>query len=229
MKFLTIKRRTLCIVLVGVILICSVVGACFAVNATASPKPEYSIVIDAGHGGRDGGAVGKSTGITESELNLEYALQLKEFCEEFGFDVVLTRSTMDGLYDENASNKKKSEMENRINTINNSGADLMISLHMNAFPLSSSEGAQVFYGKGSGQGYELAKSIQTNLSQSFESARDYVTVGDYFVLNFSTIPSVLVECGFLSNPEEERLLQDDSYKKSFCYSLLAGIINYFDM
>lgn len=226
--FFTIKKKTIFLIFLLIIAIVSI-ASFVATTASSIPKPQYKIVIDAGHGGRDGGAVGKSTGITESELNLEYALQLKDFCEEFGFEVVLTRSTMDGLYDENSSNKKKSEMENRINTINNSDADLMISLHMNAFPLSSSEGAQVFYAKGSGQGYELAKSIQTNLSQSFKSARDYVTVGDYFVLNFSNIPSVLVECGFLSNPEEEKLLQDDSYKKNFCYSLLAGIINYFDM
>ena len=226
--FFTIKKKTIFLIFLLIIAIVSI-ASFVATTASSIPKPQYKIVIDAGHGGRDGGAVGKSTGITESELNLEYALQLKDFCEEFGFEVVLTRSTMDGLYDENASNKKKSEMENRINKINNSDADLMISLHMNAFPLSSSEGAQVFYAKGSGKGYELAKSIQTNLSQSFESARDYVTVGDYFVLNFSNIPSVLVECGFLSNPEEEKLLQDDSYKKKFCYSLLAGIIDYFDM
>ena len=229
MKFLTIKKRTLCVILVSIILICSVVGACFAVKATASPKPEYSIVIDAGHGGRDGGAVGKTTGISESVLNLQYALCLKEACEQFGFDVVLTRSTMDGLYDESAANKKKSEMEKRKNIINNSNADLVISLHMNSFPLSSSEGAQVFYAKGSEQGFNLAKSIQNSLSKSFESARDYVTVGDYFVLNYSNIPATLVECGFLSNPEEEKLLQTEEYRKNFCYSILAGVINYFEM
>lgn len=229
MKFLTIKRRTLCVILVGIILICSVVGVCYAVKATSSPKAQYTIVIDAGHGGRDGGAVGKTTGISESVLNLQYALCLKEACEQFGFDVVLTRSTMDGLYDESAANKKKSEMEKRKNIINNSNADLVISLHMNSFPLSSSEGAQVFYAKGSEQGFNLAKSIQNSLSKSFESARDYVTVGDYFVLNYSNIPATLVECGFLSNPEEEKLLQTEEYRKNFCYSILAGVINYFEM
>ena len=229
MKFLTIKKRTLCAVLVTLILICSAIGICFAVRVASSPKAEFCIVIDAGHGGRDGGTVGKETGITESQLNLQYALELKSLCEQFGFDVVLTRSTMDGLYDESAPNKKKSEMEKRKNIINNSGADIMISLHMNAFPLPSSDGAQVFYAKGSGLGFELAKSIQTSLSQSFENARDYVSVGDYFVLNYSEIPACLVECGFLSNPEEERLLQTEEYRQSFCYSLLYGIINFFQM
>lgn len=229
MKFLTIKKRTLCVILAGVILICSVVGVCYVVRATSSPKPQYTIVIDAGHGGRDGGAIGKVTGITESRLNLDYALTLKDMCEEFGFDVVLTRSTMDGLYDENASNKKKSEMEKRKDIINNSNADIMISLHMNSFPLTSAEGAQVFYANGSGQGMTLAKDVQTSICKSFENARSYVTVGDYFVLNYSNIPSVLVECGFLSNPNEERLLQQKDYRENFCYSILAGIINYFEM
>ena len=200
-----------------------------AIRPTFQPKPQYTIVIDAGHGGRDGGAIGKETGITESQLNLDYALTLKDMCEEFGFDVVLTRSTMDGLYDENASNKKKSEMEKRKDIINNSNADIMISLHMNSFPLTSAEGAQVFYANGSGQGMTLAKDVKTPICKSFENARSYVTVGDYFVLNYSNIPSVLVECGFLSNPNEERLLQQKDYRENFCYSILAGIINYFEM
>ena len=229
MKFLTIKKHTLCVILAGVILICSVVGVCYVVKAASSPKALYTIVIDAGHGGRDGGAIGKETGITESQLNLDYALTLKDMCEEFGFDVILTRSTMDGLYDENASNKKKSEMEKRKSIINNSGADIMISLHMNSFPLSSAQGAQVFYAKGSGQGMTLAKGIQTAICKNFENARDYVTVGDYFVLNYSNIPSVLIECGFLSNPTEESLLQEKDYRQNFCYSILVGIINYFEM
>ena len=229
MKFLTIKRRTLCIVLAGVILICSVVGACFAVKATSSPKAQYTIVIDAGHGGRDGGAVGKQTGITESELNLKYALTLKDLCSDFGIGVILTRPDMNGLYDETAFNKKRSEMEKRKSIINNSGADLMISLHMNSFPLSSSNGAYVFYAKGSDSGFELAKSVQSSLCQGFDNARKYVSVGDYFVLNYSTIPSVLVECGFLSNPQEELLLQKEEYQKDFCYALLVGVLNYFQM
>ena len=228
MRFLTIKKKTILIILSVLVAFASVISV-VAITTSSMPKPEYTIVIDAGHGGRDGGTVGKETGITESQLNLQYALELKSLCEQFGFDVVLTRSTMDGLYDESAPNKKKSEMEKRKNIINNSGADIMISLHMNAFPLPSSDGAQVFYAKGSGLGFELAKSIQTSLSQSFENARDYVSVGDYFVLNYSEIPACLVECGFLSNPEEERLLQTEEYRQSFCYSLLYGIINFFQM
>ena len=226
MKFLIIKKKTICLVMAIIIALASMITFSI-ITTSSSPKPQYTIVIDAGHGGRDGGTVGKTTGITESELNLQYAYCLKKLCEEFGIGVILTRKDMNGLYDENASNKKKSEMEKRKDIINNSGADLMISLHMNAFPLSSSEGAQVFYAKGSESGFTLAKSVQEAICQSFENARDYVSVGDYFVLNYSTIPAVLVECGFLSNPSEERNLQDEEYRERFCYCLLMGILSFF--
>lgn len=228
MRFLTIKKKTILIILSVLVAFASIISV-LAITTSSMPKPEYTIVIDAGHGGRDGGAIGKTTGITESELNLKYALTLKNLCEDFGIGVVMTRSDMNGLYDESASNKKKSEMEKRKKIINESGADLMVSIHMNSFPLSSSQGAYVFYANGSDKGFELAKSVQTSLCLSFETARKTVTVGDYFVLNYSNIPAILIECGFLSNPVEEIKLQDDEYCKNFCYSILAGIISYFQM
>lgn len=228
MKLLTIKKKTIVILLSVLMAFVSIISV-LAITTSSMPKPEYTIVIDAGHGGRDGGAIGKTTGITESELNLKYALTLKNLCEDFGIGVVMTRSDMNGLYDESASNKKKSEMEKRKKIINESGADLMVSIHMNSFPLSSSQGAYVFYANGSDKGFELAKSVQTSICLSFETARKTVTVGDYFVLNYSNIPAILIECGFLSNPVEEIKLQDDEYCKNFCYSILAGIISYFQM
>lgn len=205
------------------------ITACFLPRAISinSPKPVHTIVIDAGHGGRDGGACGVKTGVTESELNLKYAETLKGLCEEFGMRVVMTRSDMNGLYDESAPNKKKSEMEKRKQIINNSGADLMISIHMNSFPLPSSQGAHVFYAKGSESGFELAKSIQTSLCKSLSNARKYVSVGDYFVLNYSSMPAVLIECGFLSCPEEEQNLLSDAYRENMCYNILAGVIAFF--
>lgn len=227
MKFLTIKKKTIVAVLCVCLILASVISV-VAIETSSMPKPEYTIVIDAGHGGRDGGAIG-SSGVTESELNLKYAKELKSLCEDFGIGVVMTRSDMNGLYDESAPNKKKSEMERRKNIINTSNADLMISIHMNSFPLPSSSGAYVFYANGSDEGYSLAKSVQTSLCQSFDNAREYVSVGDYFVLNYSSIPSVLVECGFLSNPQEEINLKSDDYCQKFCYSLLVGILSYFEM
>lgn len=226
MKFLIIKKKTVCIVMAIIMAIASMITFSI-ITTSSSPKAEYTIVIDAGHGGRDGGTSGKASGISESELNLAYAKTLKQMCEQFGIAVVMTREDMNGLYDENASNKKKSEMEKRKQIINNSGADIMVSIHMNAFPLPSCSGAQVFYAKGSQEGENLARSITLSICQSFDNARDYPTVGDYFVLNYSNMPSVLIECGFLSNIEEEANLQKEEYRQSFCYAIMAGILSYF--
>lgn len=224
----TIKKKSIYIFLCVVMLTISLIMFT-KVQTSSMPKPEYTIVIDAGHGGRDGGAVGKSTGVSESELNLKYAQTLEGLCKEFGIGVVMTRKDMNGLYDESASNKKRSEMEKRKKIINESGADLMVSLHMNSFPLESCEGAQVFYASGNDEGFRLAKGVQTSLCQSFQSSRRYVTVGDYYVLNVAQMPSILIECGFLSNPKEEKLLASDEYCENFCYSVLAGVLSFFDM
>lgn len=229
MKFFVIKKRAIFVLSMVFVIIGAFCITFFSVKTTSTPKYTHSIVIDAGHGGRDGGAIGVSTGVTESELNLKYAKKLQEICNEFGLKTTMTRNDMEGLYDEFAENKKKSEMENRKNIINSSGADLMVSLHMNSFPLTSCSGAQVFYAKGSDVGFKLAKSVQQSICQEFKNARNYVTVGDYFVLNYSNIPAILVECGFLSNPEEEKNLQRDEYCEKFCYNLLTGLLSFFKM
>ena len=226
--FLTLKRKSIIAVFCSLLIIAIVVVYFTAIRPAFVPKPLHTIVIDAGHGGRDGGTTGSLSGVSESELNLKYAKCLASLCEEFGIKAVLTRKDMNGLYDEGASNKKRSEMEKREKIINNSKADLMVSLHMNSFPLSSCEGAQVFYAKGSESGCKLAKCVQENICKSFDNARGYVTVGDYYVLNCAKMPAILVECGFLSNQEEEMNLQKDDYCKNFCYSILAGIISFFN-
>lgn len=205
------------------------VGVLFCVNfATVKPNLQKTIVIDAGHGGKDGGAVGKQTGVTESALNLEYSLYLKELCQQFGYRVVLTRSDMGGLYSPLASNKKRSEMEARKKIIEKSRADLVVSIHMNSFSSAEGRGAQVFYADESEAGAKLAQSVQTMLHRDVDYAKKTAKVGDYYILNAIKSPSVLVECGFLSNAEEEILLQDDEYMHNFCYSILCGILSYFD-
>lgn len=227
MKILAIKKRTICVILICTILICAMVGIFFAVKTTSSPKPQHVIVIDAGHGGKDGGAVGKNTGITESYLNLEYSLTLARLCKSYGFSVVLTRKDMNGLYSPFATNKKKSEMEKRQEIINDSNADILVSIHMNSFPASSSRGAQVFYAEGSKQGKNLADSVQESLFKNNDYAKKTSKVGDYFVLNCTSTPGILIECGFLSNSDEEILLQDQQYMNKFCYDVLCGILMYF--
>ena len=229
MRILTIKRRTIIIFLC--VLVCLVmIGVYFGLKTTsAQPNIKPTIVIDAGHGGRDGGAVGKTTGVTESLLNLQFALKLKELCENYNFNVVLTRKDMNGLYSAFSTNKKKSEMQKRQEIIESANPDVVVSLHMNSFPVSSSRGAQVFYAEGNESGKALGESVQNALHEEIDYAKSVAKVGDFYVLNCTEKAGILVECGFLSNAEEEVLLQDEDYQEKFCYALLYGILTYFSM
>ena len=229
MKVLTLRKRAIVIGLCVLLCVAGVVIYFTAIRPTFQPKPQYTIVIDAGHGGRDGGAVGKTTGVTESLLNLQFALKLKELCENYNFNVVLTRKDMNGLYSAFATNKKKSEMQKRQEIIESSNPDVVISLHMNSFPVSSSRGAQVFYAEGNESGKVLGESVQKALHNEIDYAKSVAKVGDFYVLNCTEKAGILVECGFLSNAEEEVLLQQEDYQEKFCYAILYGILTYFSM
>ena len=221
-----IKKRILLLLLIFflVFIICV---TCVKSISTTSPKTKYTIVIDAGHGGVDGGSVGKTTKVSEASLNLEYAKCLKTMLSDFGFNVVMTRENENGLYSPLAQNKKKDDMKKRKDIIEKSNADFVISIHMNSYT-SSSVGAQVFYGKDNEPSKALAQSIQDYFIKNLSEARLEIKIGDYYILNAINVPSVLVECGYLSNPKEEKLLISDEYKKEVCYSILLGVLNYLE-
>ena len=223
MKFLVIKKKAIYIFLA--ILLAVLCAVSFMVVSTSSPKPMYTIVIDAGHGGIDNGSIGYS-GTLESEINLWYAKTLQQYCTEFGFFVTMTRSNDNGLYSPFAKNKKKDDMKQRQKIIEDTSPDMVISIHMNSFPESSSRGAQVFYAKDSEAGKLLADSIQDQFVKNLVKPRQSSEVGDYYIVNCTTAPSVIVECGFVSNPEEEQLLLQEDYKDKVCYSVVCGILKY---
>lgn len=118
-------------------------------------------------------------------------------------------------------------MLKRKEIIEKSNADLIVSIHMNYFPLESAKGAQVFYNPQSDVSHALADSIQSVFAASLTLARPNSEVGDYYMLNCTNIPAVIVECGFLSNPEEESLLLTEEYRKKVCYNILCGIVKYY--
>ena len=226
MKFILIRKKLLYLsVLIGV-LIGAISVPLFSSQKTSSPKLTRTIVIDAGHGGIDGGCVGKRYGAVESELNLLYAKELEQQCKESGFNVVMTRSTAEGLYSPLATNKKKSEMQKRQQIINDSKGDIVVSIHMNSITIPSVRGAQVFFKKGNEEGKVLADDITTCIVQDFSKVRSGACAGDYYVLNCNEKAAVLIECGYLSNAEEEYNLMQENYRKKFCKSVLKGIINF---
>lgn len=222
MLFLSIKKRTIVIILVVVL----VLSAFFSLPAifTSAKTYKYTIVIDAGHGGTDGGSVSPFSDADENHLNLDYALCLKEILEDVGIKVILTRKNLNGLYSLFAENRKKDDMKKRIQIIEGENADLAISIHMNSFPLRSSRGAQVFYKEDNAASKKLADNIQAVFYHNLPYARSFSKTGDYYILNETTIPVVIVECGFLTNEEEEKLLRNKDYMGKVCMYIAYGII-----
>lgn len=194
----------------------------------ASPI-DISVVIDAGHGGIDGGSVGVNTGITENQLNLVYANKLEKLLRAVGINVYQTRTSLDGLYETADDNFKKSDMEKRKEIIENINPNLVVSIHMNKFSLSSENGAQVFYNEENENGKKLADNIRDELIKRIDNARELTLSGDYYMVKCTNIPTVIVECGFLSNPEEELSLQNEDYQDTMCYSIFCGIFRYLNI
>jgi N-acetylmuramoyl-L-alanine amidase len=190
------------------------------------PKIGKTVVVDAGHGGIDGGVVGSASGVKESEINLAIAKSLKHFLERNGYDVVMTRENSDGLYGLTSKNKKLRDMEARRDIIKEAKPDLVISVHQNYYPLSSVRGAQVFYSADSEISKQIADSMQGTLNTALGNDRIAKT-GDYYIVNCTDFPSVIVECGFLSNPEEEKLLVTAAYQEKVAYSVFSAVHSIF--
>ncbi len=223
MKFAVIKKKSL----VAIAVLSVSVALCFFLLTrwsepiSAVPKLGKTVVIDAGHGGIDGGVVGVTTGVKEAEINLAIAKSLRHFFERNGYDVVMTRENSNGLYDGNAKSKKLSDMQARREIIEKARPELVISVHQNYYPLSSVKGAQVFYHDGSEAGKELAERLQGSLNGALACERVAKT-GDYYIVNCTEYTSVIAECGFLSNPDEEALLVSAEYQEKVAYTIFSA-------
>lgn len=197
----------------------------FAMSRTAAEAHRLTVVLDAGHGGVDGGVVGTRSGVKESDINLAIVLLLQEKFEEAGLGVTLTRRTEAGLYGAATSGYKRRDMQRRAEIIRSSSPSVVLSVHQNFFSLSSRRGAQVFFRESNPASVRLACELQSALNGMEECARRCNPLkGDYYVLNCSDYPSVIVECGFLSNPDDERLLLDGAYRGKLCEAIVRGTL-----
>lgn len=187
---------------------------------------DITIVIDAGHGGYDPGKVGINDKL-EKDINLDIALKLKDKCEEAGMNVVMTR-TLDETLAETGTNKKISDMENRMKIINAEDVDICISIHQNSFSSKDVKGAQVFYHTESEEGKRLAESLQTKIIEMVDNTNRRKAKADnsYYILKKSSCTSVIVECGFLSNWEDATNLADEFYQEKIAEALCEGIKNF---
>lgn len=223
--FLTLKRNyIITFILFFIVLLCSTIGY-FALDAS-SPKYSYTIVIDAGHGGIDGGVVGYSGETFESDLTLKYAKCLASYFSSIEVNVVQTRTTKDGLYSSLASNKKQDDMKKRQEIIFSARPNLVISLHMNGYVLPSQRGIMAYYKQSNEQSKILAQTLQQRFLTALPHARKEALEGDYFILNCSNYTSVLIECGFLTNEEEEKLLITDDYMHKVCFEIFSATFSY---
>jgi N-acetylmuramoyl-L-alanine amidase len=182
------------------------------------------VVIDAGHGGFDAGASGKTTGVREDVLNLAVAKKLQRLLEINGFKVVMTRED-----DKAVASTKDGDMAKRQQTIEETDPDIVISIHMNKFGDSSVSGPMAFYYEASEEGKILAELIQRHLNEILKPPRPRTFKPEnYFILRAGECPCVLVECGFLSNEREEKLLQTEEYQEKCAKAIYKGAAEYFD-
>lgn len=191
-----------------------------------------AIIIDAGHGGYDGGAQA-ADGTQEKNINLAIALKLKEYLSLGGFNVILTRDKDEGIEDDvtaSIAKRKVSDMKKRLKIINDNEDAVFVSIHLNKFTTSSVSGAQVFYSQNNEKSVKLATEIQKSVVNMLQKDNErQVKKGDksIFLLKNANIPAVIVECGFLSNKEELSLLKDDDYQSKMAFSIYCGIMEYF--
>lgn len=236
--FITITKRTLiyifsALLLFGIVIICLSVKEAHSDMEkdipTMSPQ-DLTVLIDAGHGGADGGA--SANGITEKDINLSVALKLKDIVEQNGGTVIMTRDGDYSTADQNRSNgtsAKKSDLKRRVEMISESGANMFISIHMNKFPQEKYWGAQVFYAATPANSRKLGESIQSALPRVLNDGNERAakkTTGNIFILKNASVPSVIVECGFLSNPDEAEKLKNSDYQTKLADAIFEGISDY---
>ncbi|WP_082235734.1 N-acetylmuramoyl-L-alanine amidase CwlD [Halobacillus massiliensis] len=197
-------------------------------QAWSSPLFGKVIVIDPGHGGPDGGARGKN-GTEEKEITLKLAMYLRDYLQEAGAVVYLTReddkdlSTGEG----SLSHRKSEDIRKRLEIINNSKTDLFISVHLNAIPSSQWRGAQTFYNPNKEESKKLAEAVQKEIKENLNNTkREALGLRNIYIVDHSDSPGVLVEAGFLSNPEERELLESEDYQRKVAASIYKGLLRH---
>lgn len=190
-------------------------------------KDRPVVVLDAGHGGNDPGKVGVD-GSLEKDINLSVTLKLKEYLEQSDVEVILTREDDKGLYKDSDSRKKAADMKNRCETIAEADPVIVVSIHQNSYHQEEVSGGQVFYYKGSDKGKRLAETLQKRFDYVLgeKNTRQAKANDNYYLLLHVKCPIVIVECGFLSNWKEAKLLNSEEYQDKLAWTIHMGIMEY---
>ena len=226
MKKYGLELLMACLLLVSFLILSK--QAAQVAGTTATTDNSKTILVDAGHGGADPGMIGVG-GLEEKGINLQIAMKLREILEKKGFTVIMTREEDKGLYDEESRNQKAQDMQRRIALVKECKPVLCISIHQNSYQDSAVYGPQVFYYEDSAQGKSLAELIQEKLNTRLDVKRPRVAKGNktYYLLKRSESVLNIVECGFLTNPQEAELLQTDEYQLKVADAISEGIDAYF--
>ena len=202
------------------------------IGANTLPDTTPTVIIDAGHGGFDGGATAVD-GTVEKDINLQIALKTARLLRLNGFDVIMTRSEDTGTEDDESvaiAKRKKSDLTNRLQIMKDNPDAVFVSIHLNKFTTSAANGAQVFYTKNRKEALCLAQSLQKSIKTLLQPQNDRVVkqgTNSTFLLKNAVVPTVIVECGFLSNKAELEKLKSEDYQSQMAFAVVCGITDYF--
>lgn len=215
-----------------ILFFCSIFGAAHAVStAAAKAETRPTIVLDAGHGGEDGGAVGVN-GVEEKALNLAIALHVQEELQHAGYPVVMVRDTDTAVGDTTLATiaeRKRSDIQSRAQLVNETENCILVSIHQNFFEQSQYSGAQMFYSPNNTRSAALAEAIRQSVVEQLqpENTRENKQAeSGIYLLNHVDVPAVIVECGFISNPEEAALLCDSAYQQKLAAAIADGVLSF---
>lgn len=228
-----LKRFTPQICLLLIICVVAVFGYVKTeyIDADANADMIPTIIIDAGHGGFDGGAAAVD-GTVEKDINLQISLKTANILKLYGFNVIMTRDTDTGTEDDESqtiAKRKKSDLSNRLDYMKDNPDSIFVSIHLNKFTTSAANGAQVFYTKNYKEALFLAQSVQKSITKLIQPENTRVVkqgTDSTYLLKNATVPAIIVECGFLSNKSDLEKLKTDKYQSQMAFCIVCGILDY---
>ena len=225
MKFIAVKKESVLMFFYVAVIIAAVATLINrkSVETFSAPLAKKVIAIDSGHGGWDPGKI--QSGQLEKDINLAIALKLQSYLEQGGSTVLLTRAQ-----DEALGTRKREDLKQRVAIANDSGADILVSIHQNAYTDNSAQGSHVFYFENGEDSKRLAQCIQDEMKEFSKSGKEREASSNvtYFLLKKTKSPAVIVECGFLSNPADLRNLQDQDFQDRIAWAIYKGVIKFFN-
>ena len=230
-----LRKITPQLVLLGLIFIIGIFGFVKSEVLPTNTTAQYSktVIIDAGHGGFDGGA-SAADGTVEKDINLSIAQKVAAILKFNGYNVIMTRTEDTGTEDNESdaiAKRKKSDLNNRLQIMKDNSDAIYVSIHLNKFTTSAASGAQVFYTKNYKEANELANLVQTSIVKLLQPDNTRVVkqgTDSTFLLKNAAVPAIIVECGFLSNKQDLEKLKSDDYQSQMAFAICGGILNFME-